>query len=166
MSRTTTALLLLALLLSGCKLLLGPPLRPGVWDLTLTGMDVGDSCEADGAVYSGRTTFEGAKIDWPYMQQIEVTSWGDADDFEVGDFPGFDMEFDGEQAFDAEGIEGAIELAAGACETHETDVHFELDDREHLHGSATLNDLIGPNCNVPTGCAVQMWFEADWVERD
>ncbi len=152
--------------LTGCKLLLGPPLRPGSWDLALTGMGVSEDCDPAETVYSGATQFGDITIKWPDMQEISVDEIGDEESFALGHRHRFDMEFDGVAGFDATGLQGAVVLSGGACEAGSAAARFELDDRESFTGTAILYGMFGAGCDVDRACEVWFELEGDWVDKN
>lgn len=163
----TRHLLLLLPALTGCKLLLGPPLKPGIWDVTLTGMDIGDDCDPDQVAYEGATAFSGTEVRWTDMQVVEIDPIGDGAGLELGDFPGFDLDFDGERTYTAgDGLPAEIDVSAGSCEATADGLELEGDDRLHFYGRAVLSNLRGYGCEVEGDCALRLWFEGDWAERD
>lgn len=154
--------LLCLTILPGCKLLLGPPLRPGWWDFTFTGMDLTPECDDAPLDYTGDTVVESVDLGWPRMQELSVGMFrANNSDLELGDSTGFDLIFDGERSFSTYGRDVSLPLNDDRC-LSQADITFEIDDRESLYGSVVTDDL---RC-ADTGCRARLWLEGEWVERN
>lgn len=159
--------LVAALPLSGCKLLLGPPMKRGLWDLELTGLDTTAACDEDATTFIGDPLYAERSLTWSGMQEIEMEQLHDGDlivepqdRWEIFDFT---LDFDGVDTFYRDELQARVSMQDHSCEFYTADFHMEIGDRESFFGYTTLADPES-GCAMGSGCSLRFWFKGAWVQ--